>query len=68
MDKLARMSALGDLAQEQHEEDRRGRDEDARRVIDAEEVAWAAEARAAQKATKKAKRKAREHNSEESPP
>ena len=45
-DKLARMSALGDLAQEQREEDRRGRDEDARRVMEAEEVAWAAEARA----------------------
>ena len=54
-DKLARMSALGDLVQEQREEDRRGRDEDARRVIDAEEVAWAARARAARKATKKAK-------------
>ena len=45
-DKLARMSALGDLAQEQRKEDQRGRDEDARRVIDAEEVARAAEARA----------------------
>ena len=67
-DKLARMSVLGDLAQEQQEEDRRGRDEDARRVIDAEEVAWAAEARAMRKAAKKAKRKARELDSEESPP
>ena len=57
-DKLARMSALGDLAQEQWEEDRRGRDEDARRIIDAEEVARAAEARAVRKAAKKAKRKA----------
>ena len=46
-DKLARMSVLGDLAQEQREEDRRGRDEDARRVIDAEEVVQVAEARAA---------------------
>ena len=55
VDKLARMSVLGDLAQEQREEDRRGRDEDARRIIDAEEVVWAAEARAARKATKKAK-------------
>ena len=54
-DKLARMSALGELAQEQREEDRRGRDEDARRVIDAEEVARAAGARAARKAAKKAK-------------
>ena len=54
-DKLARMSALGDLVQEQCEEDQRGRDEDARCVIDAEEVAWAAEARAMQKAAKKAK-------------
>ena len=62
------MSAMGDLAQEQWEEDRRGRDEDARRVIDAEEVARAARARAARKAAKKAKRKARECDSEESPP
>ena len=46
VDKLARMSTMGDLAQEQREEDRRGRDEDARRVIDAEEVVWAADARA----------------------
>jgi hypothetical protein len=67
-DKLARMSALGDLAQEQREEDRRGRDEDARRVIEAEEVARAARVRAARKAAKKAKRKARERDSEESPP
>ena len=62
------MSALGDLVQEQCEKDRRGRDEDARHVIDAEEVARAAEARAARKAAKKAKRKARELDSEESPP
>ena len=68
VDKLARMSVLGDLAQEQREEDRRGREEDARHVIDAEEVAWAARARATQKAAKKAKRKARELDSEESPP
>ena len=33
MDKLARMSTLGDLAQEQQEED-------ARCIMDAEEVAW----------------------------
>ena len=61
------MSAMGDLAQEQWEEDRRGREEDARRVIDAEEVARAADARAVRKAAKKAKQKARELNSEESP-
>ena len=67
-DKLARMSALGDLAQEQWEEDRRAREEDTRRVMDAEEVAWAADARAARKATKKAKRKVQELDSEESPP
>ena len=67
-DKLAKMSALGDLVQEQREEDRRGREEDARRVMDAEEVARVARARAARKAAKKAKRKARERDSEESPP
>ena len=67
-DKLAKMSALGDLVQEQCEEDRRGREEDARRVMDAEEVARAARARATRKAAKKAKRKARELDSEESPP
>ena len=44
VDKLARMSALGDLVQEQRKEDQRGGDEDARRVIDAEEVVQAAEA------------------------
>ena len=49
-DKLARMSALGDLVQEQREKDRRAREEDARHVMEAEEVAWAAEARAAKKA------------------
>ena len=68
VDKLARMSVLGDLVQEQHKEDQRGREEDARHVIDAEEVARAAESRAARKATKKAKRKAQEHDSKESPP
>ena len=47
------MSALGDLVQEQREEDRRGREEDTRRVIDAEEVARAARARAAWKAAKR---------------
>ena len=45
MDKLAKMSALGDLAQEQWEEDRRVREEDARCVVDAEEVVRAADAR-----------------------
>ena len=64
-DKLARMSALGDLAQEQWEKDRRVREEDAKRVMEAEEVAGAVEARAARKATKKAKRRARELESEE---
>ena len=37
-DKLARMSALGDLAQEQWEKDQRAREEDTRHVMDAEEV------------------------------
>ena len=67
-DKLARMSMLGDLAQEQWEKDQRAREEDARCVMDAEEVVWAVDARAAQKAAKKAKQKARELDSEESPP
>ena len=67
-DKLTRMSMLGDLAQEQEEEDQRVREEDARCVMDAEEVVWVANARAAWKATKKAKCKACELDSEESPP
>ena len=58
-DKLMRMNILGDLAQEHQEEDRRARDE---------EAAWTAEARVTRKATKKAKQKAWELNSEESPP
>ena len=68
VDKLMWMNILGDLAQEHWEEDQRARDEDARHVIDAEEEVWAAEARATWKAAKKAKQKAWELNSEESPP
>ena len=67
-DKLAKMSAMGDLAQEQREEDRRLRELDTRHVVDAEEVAWAADARAMWKAAKKAKHKACEFDSEGSPP
>ena len=58
-DKLARMSALGDLVQEQWE-DWRVREEDTRCIMDAEEVAEAADTRAMQKATERAKWKARE--------
>ena len=54
--------------QEQQQEDQRVREEDARCVMDAEEVAQAADARAAWKAAKKAKCKACELDSEESPP
>ena len=64
-DKLVKMSTMGDLAQEQWEKDRRAREEDARHVMEAEEVARAVEARAARKAVKKAKRRARELESEE---
>ena len=60
------MSMLGDFAQDQREEDQRAREKDARRVMDAEEVVRAADARAAQKAAKKAKCKACELDSEES--
>ena len=64
-DKLAKMSVLGDLVQEQREKDQRVREEDARRVMEAEEVVRAVEARAARKAAKKAKRRAHELESEE---
>ena len=59
------MSMLGDLVQEQWEKDQRVREEDARRVMEAEEVVWAVDARAARKAAKKAKRRAWELESEE---
>ena len=68
VDKLARMSVLGDLVQEQWEEDRRVREEDVRHIMDVEEVAWVADARAARKAAKKAKRKASKLDSKESLP
>ena len=52
------MSVMGDLVQEQQEEDRRAREEDTRCVMDAEELAQAADTRAVRKAAKKAKQKA----------
>ena len=52
------MSVLGDFTQEQWEKDRRAREEDARHVMEAEEVAQATDARAARKVAKKAKRRA----------
>ena len=64
-DKLARMSTLGDLVQEQREKDWRAREEDVRHIMEAEEVAQAVEARAARKAAKKAKWRAWELESEE---
>ena len=54
--------------QEQCEEDRRVREEDAACVMEAEEAAWAADTWATRKATKKAKQKAWESDSEDSLP
>ena len=68
-DKLARMSVMEDLVLEQQQECWRApREEDAVCVMEAEEVVQAADTRAAWKATKKAKQKAWELDSEESSP
>ena len=56
-DKLTRM---GDLVQEQQEEDQRAREEDTVHIMQAEEATQAADARAVWKATKRAKQRARE--------
>ena len=52
---LAQMRSMGTVAWEKQVEDWRAREENTVHVMEAEEVAWVAEVRAAKKATKKAK-------------
>jgi hypothetical protein len=58
---------MGDLVQEQHEEDRRLQEEETAHIMEAE-AAWVADTRTMRKTAKKAKRKARELDSEDSLP
>ena len=55
VDLLAKINAVGAIAQEQQEEDWRAMGEDTVCVMEAKKVAWAVDAKATRKATKKAK-------------